>query len=290
MKLQPDANGVVSPSSGWLVTGAAAVAASLGAAAILEGYGVAGTSLLTGAAGVVTGGAFPSVALLVGSSLFAAAAVSSAAAAALGKFGRAKRATKHGREDTWEPEPQPQSSTAMEPLLATKDSGQVVELDAAQSAAGVVEDIELTTSFKPKLLPRHAACKQRKLLDEAKREAEAWIAALMLYGVSVRLAGKSQKVRLENQPLWDTLVLGEEQLPLMGVAFRLDGRILTLACEDSAAEQCERTFQLHMASDDDALGLTLALKLLRGKADTGAGVAAWGSRPLDRLERPPPAE
>jgi len=295
MTSQPDARKAVSLSKGWLAAGAAAVAASFGVVAVLSGYGVAESSLLAGSAGVVTGGLLPPAALLVGSGLLATAAAASAAAAASSRLGWAKSATTYditGKEETWEPEPQPQSSTAADPLLAVQYSGQGITLDAAQTEAGVVEDTKVSTSSKPRKLPRHVASQRRQMLDEARKEAEAWIAALILYGVSVKVAGESRELRLESEPAWDTLVLGEEQLPLMGLAFRLDGSTLTLACEEeeSTAEQCERTFELRMASENAALALTLALKLLRGKADTGAGVAAWGSRPLDRLERPPPAE
>jgi len=279
---------------GWLAAGAATVVASLGAAAVFGSYGVAESSLLTG---VVTGGLLPPATLLVGSSFLAAVAAASAAAVSSGRFGWAKSVLGHDAvgKESCELVPRPQSSTAADALLATEGSSQLVEVDAAQTEAGSVEDVEVPTSARLRKLHRHSVRKRLRLLDQARKEAEAWMAALMLYGVSVKVAGKSQKLRLENQPLWDTLSLGEEQLPLLGVAFRLDGSILTLACEeedaeDSAAEQRERTFELHMANEDEALGLTLALKLLRGKTDTGAGVAAWGSRPPDRLERPPPAE
>eukprot|EP00927_Polykrikos_kofoidii_P042319 TRINITY_DN36203_c0_g1_i1.p1 TRINITY_DN36203_c0_g1~~TRINITY_DN36203_c0_g1_i1.p1 ORF type:complete len:390 (+),score=56.81 TRINITY_DN36203_c0_g1_i1:212-1381(+) len=58
----------------------------------------------------------------------------------------------------------------------------------------------------------------------------------------------------------------------------------------SNAGEAECVFVVELASSREVLELAVALKVARGLADKGAGVAVWGERPNDDLSRPPPAE
>mmetsp|Transcript_32947 Transcript_32947/g.71878 ORF Transcript_32947/g.71878 Transcript_32947/m.71878 type:complete len:116 (+) Transcript_32947:147-494(+) len=115
----------------------------------------------------------------------------------------------------------------------------------------------------------------------------------MLRGLELTVNGQPCEVKLKY-PRWTELHVGSEVLSLVGLGLRLDGEVLTLVVADDdngrGAEGGERTFSVQFEHWNIALELALALKTLRGNADTGAGISMFVDPPADELQRPPPAE
>mmetsp|Transcript_18023 Transcript_18023/g.57179 ORF Transcript_18023/g.57179 Transcript_18023/m.57179 type:complete len:273 (+) Transcript_18023:100-918(+) len=224
------------------------------------------------------------------------------AAAALAAAGRPLARRKWVLDGSWPAVPEkaagpvpsvPAPGTQREPLLeeakaessAPAAPGPKPEEAEASSAA---EELEEAPPKRRRRFPARFRGRQAQLLESARKTVDAWIAALALTGVEVLLDGAPSELKLEGGG-WGKLLLGGEVLPLVGLALRLEQHVLNLVLPDGDGAG-ERSFRVELSDADTALELALTLKVLRGSADTGAGIWAWGERPADQLSRPPPAE
>lgn len=182
-----------------------------------------------------------------------------------------------------------------EPLLKEHEEPQAKQSAAARAKGEELDDeadavppADRTPRRSP-VWDRHG---RRKLL-EAQKRMQAWTGALALTGIEV-LEGKEKEPHILTLkgPEWKSLVLDdEEELPLVALALRLDNsRLLLVFGEDDGECTVERVLTVQLSDYFEAVELAIALKALRGNADGGGGVFDWHSRPVDRLEKPPPAE
>lgn len=130
---------------------------------------------------------------------------------------------------------------------------------------------------------------RQRLLMAAQKRTASWV-ALLIKGLEVTVDDERIELRLQGSR-WHTLGIGKEIFPLMSLAFRLEHGLLSLAVSTNEDDvEGERVIALELDDNKWSLELAVALKTLRGEADSGAGISAWGGRPADRLKRPPPAE
>merc|ERR1711879_662740 len=103
--------------------------------------------------------------------------------------------------------------------------------------------------------------------------------------------GEALEVRVTGAR-FENLLVHDEEFPLMGLALKLDGKMLVVTAGGvvSSTNATEKCFHIEFDDADAALEMALALKALRGHADTGAGVFAWGERAPDYLSPPDPVE
>lgn len=135
----------------------------------------------------------------------------------------------------------------------------------------------------------HMLEKRARRLEKTGGLVNAWIATLALRGIDVIMNGQDCRLKLHDSG-FDILLLGSEVLPIINLAFHLDGKVLTLVVSGGVSGVTTERFHIELCDADTALELALTLKVLRGAADTGAGVLAWSDRSLDQIGRPPPAE
>lgn len=127
-------------------------------------------------------------------------------------------------------------------------------------------------------------------MPEARKCITSWVAALNI-GVQAPVDGEPQTLKLPH-PASRLLLIGERELPLVGMGLRLEGRALLLAFAGDDGSK-EFVIRVELASEVRAVELAVTLKALRAECDNGAGIADWGERPADHLQRPsppPPAE
>lgn len=130
---------------------------------------------------------------------------------------------------------------------------------------------------------------RQRLLMAAQKRTASWV-ALLIKGLAVTVDDERIELRLQGSR-WHKLGIGKEIFPLMSLAFRLEHGLLSLAISTNEDDvEGERVIALELDDNKWSLELAVALKTLRGEADSGAGISAWGGRPADRLKRPPPAE
>lgn len=137
--------------------------------------------------------------------------------------------------------------------------------------------------------PRRASREKRIQFHEmAQKRASAWI-TLLVRGIDLTVGDKLCEVKL-RRPKCQELLIDGEPFPIVGMGLRLRGSTLSLVFADESGGGSDRIFEVKHDAEQDALEMTLALKVVRGGVDTGAGISAWGDRPDDSLKRPPPAE
>eukprot|EP00747_Dinoflagellata_sp_TGD_P165866 gnl/TRDRNA2_/TRDRNA2_187820_c0_seq1.p1 gnl/TRDRNA2_/TRDRNA2_187820_c0~~gnl/TRDRNA2_/TRDRNA2_187820_c0_seq1.p1 ORF type:complete len:360 (-),score=76.99 gnl/TRDRNA2_/TRDRNA2_187820_c0_seq1:83-1162(-) len=304
------------PPATSIALGAAAVAVSLAAAAAAASAGGLGLGLglglgaASGLGGTAAGaGSMGSASVAIAGLAAAAAAGSAAVAAGAGRrHPRAKEAAQpllsSALDVTVEEIPYAASAGEADEALVQEDAAQ--HFFIGEEPQEELEDVEQPSSKARRTLspgpeaapssgseaeplpPKRRSRRVRAvLMSKVRKRAASWV-TILIRGVELVVNSDLKEVKL-NHPRCDKLLIGEEAVSLVATALQLEGEVLTLAISDDA-EGCKRAFKIELENLDMALEMTLALKILRANADTGAGIADWGERPADRLERPLPAE